>query len=176
MIRMIAQPTSSTLGRVRTLVMLLAFPLLILPIAGCDSKPQDVTNDPAFGNFSSVVGTWKTKVPMRLVEIQKKLYLLLGDRTHSGQELALFPAGTEIRIEQLIFRDTFETTYLDVIGSLVAAPHSGKKVNVDSGLFMPVALPLYEGATGTPTQYYEVWNRPKDAKPDWVAAPDKIVR
>src|SRR5687768_9864962 len=105
--------------------------------------PKDVTNDPAFGDFTSVVGTWKTKVPLRLVEIEfrgdKKLYLVYGDvpihRSH--REFPEVPAGTEIRIERLIFEDTFETSFLDVTGSLGTGPDSGKSVRLDDSLFVP---------------------------------------
>src|SRR5437016_5930684 len=150
--------------------------LLLLFFTGCGSKPKNVTNDPAFGNFASIVGTWKTKVPLRLVEIEKKLYLVYGDQSLSGRELLMLPSGTEIRIEHLIFRKTFETDFLDVMGSLVTGPYSGKSVNVDSRLFTPVDLPLYKGSKGTPEQYYSTWHGSNYPKPDWVAAPDKLVR
>jgi len=156
--------------------LLAALPLLLLFTAGCGSKPQDVTNDPAFGNFVSVVGGWKTKVPLRLVDIEQKLYLVYGDQALSGRELLLLPAGTEIRIEHLIFRSTFETDFLDVMGSLVAGPYSGKSVHVDSRLFTLVDLPLYPGSKGTPEQYYSTWHDPSNPKPNWIAAPDKLVR
>jgi hypothetical protein len=150
--------------------------LLVSCTAGCGSKSKDVTNDPAFGNFASVVGAWKTKIPLRLVEIEKKLYLIAGDVAVSGRDLLVLPAGTEIRIERLEFRSTFETDFLDVIGSLTSGEYSGRSMNVDSSLFTPVDLPLYAGCKGTPTQYYKTWHDPKHAKPDWVAAPDKLER
>ncbi|HUI06032.1 MAG TPA: hypothetical protein VL486_03400 [Verrucomicrobiae bacterium] len=110
------------------------------------------------------------------MEIEKKLYLVYGDQALFGRELLLVPAGTEIRIEHLIFRSTFETDFLDVMGSLVAGPDSGKSVHIDSRLFMPVDLPLYPGCKGTPEQYYSTWHDPSHPKPNWIAAPDKLVR
>ena len=149
--------------------------LLLLFTAGCGSKPQDVTNDPAFGNFASVVGTWRTKVPVRLVEIQKEMYLVYGDQSiPRSRELAVLPAGTEIRIEHLIFRSTFETDFLDVTGSLVASPYSAKIVNIDSRLFTRMHDPT--GGESTPTQYYGIWHGPNDKKPNWTADPDKLAR
>lgn len=157
--------------------LLVAIAMLLLFGTGCGSKPQDVTNDSAFGNFASVVGTWKTKVPLRLVEIEKALYLVYGDQAiPESRELQLLPSGTDIRIEHLIFRSTFETSFLDVAGSLVTGPYSGKAVNVDSRLFTPVEFPKGFKDKGTPTQYYSVWHNPSDAKPNWIAAPDKLAR
>jgi hypothetical protein len=149
--------------------------LVLLSSTGCGSKPKDVTNDPAFGNFASIVGPWKTKVPLRLVEIEKKLYLVYGDQfIPQSHDLVLLPAGTDIRIERLIFRETFEVDFLDVMGSLVTGPYSGKTVNVDSRLFTRMRDPT--GGESTPTQYYSTWHGPKDKKPDWAAAPDKLAR
>lgn len=155
----------------------IALGLLLLSFTGCGSKPKDVTNDPSFGNFASVVGTWKTKVPLRLVEIQKQLYLVHGDQSISGSpDLLVLRAGTEIRIERLIFRKTFENDFLDVVGSIVAGPYSGKRVNIDSRLFTRVDDPTGGKGAATPTQYYETWHGPRDAKPGWIAAPDKLAR
>jgi len=163
-----------TFKRINAYLLLATIPMMLLFTTGCGSKPQEVTNDPAFGNFVSVVGTWNTKVPLRLVEIEKKLYLVYGDQALSGRELLLIPAGTEIRIEHLIFRSTFETDFLDVMGSLVVGPYSGKSVNIDSRLFTSVDSP--GGYKETPTQYYSVHHHPSYPKPDWIAAPDKLVR
>ena len=154
--------------------LLAAIPMMLFFTSGCGSKPQDVTNDTGFGNFASVVGSWKTKVPLRFVEMEKKLYLVYGDQALSGRELQLIPPGTEIRIEQLIFKSTFETDFLDVTGSLVAGPYSGKSVNIDSRLFTSVDSP--GGYKETPTQYYSVHHHPSYPKPDWIAAPDKLVK
>ena len=40
-----------------------------LLLVGCSGKRQDVTHDPAFGNFGAVMGTWKAKAPMQLVQV-----------------------------------------------------------------------------------------------------------
>jgi hypothetical protein len=100
--------------------------------AGCDQPPKDVTTDPAFGNFESVVGTWKTKVPLRLVEIRKQLYLFYGPGTvtQASREFPAVPSGTEIRIEHLIFRQTFEVNLLDVWGTFANGPYSGKTMHI----------------------------------------------
>jgi hypothetical protein len=131
--------------------------------------PKDVTNDPAFGDFTSVVGTWKTKVPLRLVEIEfrgdKKLYLVYGDQYISrSRELPEVPAGTEIRIERLIYRDTFETSFLDVTGSLGTGPYSGKSVMLDRSLFAADVV-----------DRYCIWHvDPSKPKPKWTVAPEKL--
>src|SRR6266496_5004131 len=75
--RMITQSVG-TFKRIAAYLLLATIPMMLLFTTGCGSKPQEVTNDPAFGNFVSVVGTWKTKVPLRLVEIEKELYLVYG--------------------------------------------------------------------------------------------------
>jgi hypothetical protein len=166
--------TAICLALIRSRV-LAPIPLLFLFTAGCGSKPQDVTNDPAFGNFASVVGTWKTKVPLRLLQIQKEMYLVYGDQfIPRSRELPVLPVGTEIRIEHLIFKSTFETDFLDVMGSLVGGPYSGRIVNIDSRLFTRMHDPT--GGESTPTQYYEVWHGPNDKKPNWAAAPDKLAQ
>src|SRR5215470_15225889 len=69
---------------------------------GC-SKPKDVTKDPSYGNFTNAVGTWKTKVPLSLQEMDKRMYLL-GTNTFfpRGRVLSVVPVGTAIRIERLI--------------------------------------------------------------------------
>jgi hypothetical protein len=171
--RMIIQ-SIATFKRMLACSLLAAIPMMLLFTTGCGSKPQDVTNDPAFGNFASVVGPWKTKVPLRLVETEKELYLVYGDQALSGRDLLLIPAGTEIRIEHLIFRSTFETDFLDMWGSLVVGPYSGKSVHIDSRLFTSVDSP--GGYKETPTQYYKTYHHPSYPKPDWIATPDKLVR
>jgi hypothetical protein len=58
---------------------------LAFAIAGCKDSKTDVTNDNSHGNFSSVVGTWKTKAPLTLKEIDKKLYLDTWARPPNGR-------------------------------------------------------------------------------------------
>jgi hypothetical protein len=128
---------------------------------------KDVTNDPAFGDFPSVVGTWRTKIPLRLVEIDKnkKLYLVYGDGFISGSpELPEVPAGTEVRIERLMFKDTFETDFLDVTGAVEVGPYSGKTVVLDASLFAPDLV-----------NHYWLWHDvPSKPKPKWTVAPEKL--
>jgi len=156
-----------TLGRG---LFLCAPALLLVFSVGC-TKTSDVTNDPNFGKFKSVVGVWKTKFPLHLVEIEKKLYLSTDLEIYSGQnKLLIVPEGTEIRIERLVFKDTFETTYLDVMGSVLIGGHTNK-VNVDDRLFLKVRDGKY-----TVTQYYSTWNGHDYPKPEWIPAPDKIER
>ena len=147
-------------------------PLAVVSLAlalatGCDSGPKDVTSDPAFGDFKSVVGAWQTRVPLRLVEIGKELYLVFGDQFISAShELPAVPIGTEIRIEHLIFRRTFETTFLDATGSFVAGPYAGKTLWLDSRLFAPDLVfhnDLHHGDPSNPP-----WN--------WTVAPEKLER
>jgi hypothetical protein len=112
-----------------------AFVWLVFMIAAIsrDTGNQDVTRDPSFGSFAAVVGNWKSKVPLRLIEIKHVLYLDCGDV--EPDDLALLPVGTEIRIEQLVYRETFETNYLDAWGSLTVGPCVGKRIHIDNRLF-----------------------------------------
>jgi hypothetical protein len=94
------------------------------------------TNDPSYGNFGAVIGTWKTKVPLRLVDIKERLYLVYGDAFISdSKDLVILPAGTEFRIDHLFYRETSETTFLDVMGSLTSGPYAGKALSIDNDLF-----------------------------------------
>ena len=171
------KPSAKLLGlglRHRILAHALCFALAFTFTSGC-SKPKDVTNDLGFGNFNSVLGIWKTKVPLRLVETEKTTYLIYGEQYTHGIELALLPVGTGIRVEHLIYRDSFETSYLDVTGSIVNGKYFEKSVHIDDRLFMPAVLPSGTNK-GTMTQYYSVWNGHDYPKPDWAAAPDKLER
>jgi len=104
----------------------------------CDTGWTDVTHDPSFVNFAAVIDTWKSKIPLRLVEIKNDLHLVLGDAEISGsKELAVLPMGTEIRIEHLAYRKTFETSYLDACGSLTAGPWMGRILHISDSLFAP---------------------------------------
>ena len=110
----------------------------VLASAGCKDSKTDVTNNTSYGDFSSVVGTWKSKVPLYLFEIDKKLYVdtrsaLFGN----GRKLATLPVGTEVRIEHLIQEKTFETTLLYPTGSLTSGPYANRTVEIDPTLFVP---------------------------------------
>ena len=161
----------------RTAIVAVALSLAVLLSLGCDSKSRgsgvkDVKNDPAFGDFTSVVGMWKTKTPLRLVEIEfrgdKILCLVNGDASihRSHLELPEVPAGSEVRIEHLIFTSTPVTELLDVTGSLATGPYSGKIVRFDKSLFAPGLV-----------DHYCLWHvDPTKPKPKWTVAPEKLER
>jgi hypothetical protein len=117
----------------------------LLPSAGCGSAPQDVTRDPAYGNFGAVMGTWKTKAPIQLVECSEvnivggDRFLGLGGALKMGapgeKVLADLPAGTEIRIEHLIFAPSWEASLLGVTGSLTAGSYADRQAQLDPRLF-----------------------------------------
>ena len=125
------------------LVALAALPWLLLWFLAArrDTGWTDVTHDPSFGNFAAVIGTWKSKVPLRLVEIKDDLHVVWGDQFIPGsKELAMLPVGTEIRIEQLRHRETFATTYLHAMGSLTVGPDAGRQLQIDDRLFVAELL------------------------------------
>jgi hypothetical protein len=96
----------------------------------------DVTRDPSFGNFAPVMGNWKTRVPIRLVHHNEKdLYLVCENSSLNGKDLAALPPGTEIRIDRLEFRETFEVHYLRAKGSLTTGPYAGRTMVLDYALF-----------------------------------------
>src|SRR5438045_9549434 len=72
--------------------------IIALLVTGC-SRVEDVTSNPAYGNFSDVTGTWKTKIPMRLAEIEGRLLILSGPQFVPEQNLVHWPAATETRDE-----------------------------------------------------------------------------
>ena len=166
--------------KISTNKVLVATVALLLLTAVCGSKPKDVTNDPDFGDFKSVVGTWKTKVPLRLVEIEKKLYLDKAGQSFPGEkDLVDVSVGTEVRIQRLIFRHTFEVDFLDVIGDIAVGQYSGKSVNLSGSFFTPVDWP--SGSSGSlgkvaPSMYYSTFHHPSYAKPNWIVAPDMLER
>ena len=127
--------------------------LLILLVPGC-SKPQDVTNDPKYGNFKTAVGTWKNKVPLTLREQDKRLYLL-GTNTFmpGARELSAVPAGTAIRIERLTLWPSWECNVTVATGSLVTGPYAGKSLILDGNVF---------------------FSRPGPGKIDWTVVPENF--
>lgn len=142
---------------------------IALLVAGCDKPPQDVSNDPSFGNFSAVVGRWRSKIPLRLVKSEGVLSLSCsGDYLTSPdlQELAALPVGTEINIQRLILRKTFEVDLIDVTGSVVSGPHAGKTVIVSPRLFSSPDM------VGTSPE----WHGQKRKDMTWSVAPDKLER
>jgi hypothetical protein len=135
--------------------------------ARCDTGWTDVTRDPSFGDFAPVMGSWKTKVPLRLVEIKNDLHLVWGEAAiPRSKDLAMLPVGTEIRIEQLVYRQTFETSFLDARGSLTAGPHAGRPLVISDALFAPDLV--FRAC---------VWRGDKKVKETtWSVAADKLTK
>lgn len=119
---------------------------VVLALTGCDTSgvkygDRDVSNDPTYGNFSAVVGTWKSKVPLYLVKTYDKESPLLitpdgGAYVPNDNGLAVLPVGTEIRIEHLIRVYTWQTTFFRTTGSLVTGPYARKGVQLHWKLFV----------------------------------------
>jgi hypothetical protein len=122
---------------------------------GC-SKPKDVTKDPSYGNFTNAVGTWKTKIPLSLQEMDKRIYLL-GTNTFfpRGRLLSVVPVGTAIRIERLMLYAGWDASVTEATGSLVAGPYAGKILVLDGNVFFP---------------------RPSAGKRDWTVLPENFER
>src|SRR5438105_4594952 len=102
--------------------------LLLVLLYGCE-KPKDVTNDPTFGNFAAVVGTYKIKVPLRLVQLKDppQLSLIVGQESYVSTSEQTLPAGTVIRIDKLISTPSFETGGgLDASGHLAVGPQASE--------------------------------------------------
>jgi hypothetical protein len=152
----------------RVVMYIFSMGLLLLTMARCDSGYHDVTHDPQFGDFRPVIGKWKSKIPLRLVEISgKHLYLVIGEPgIHETKELAKVPVGTEIRIDHLMSRETFETTYLEATGCLVAGPYADRQINLDDGLFEQDTVFRANISRG----------KPHVRQMKWAVAPDKLER
>ena len=139
---------------------LIALGLLTLMLVGCGHT--DVTNDPAYG-FSGIVGTWKTKTTLWLMQQDKELFITTideGPSTSVIQTLSVLPVGTELRIEHLMSDRTTEAgELLHATGSLTSGPYAGKQAWLVSTLFAQQRSP--EGtAVVTPGM--------------WSVAPDKL--
>jgi hypothetical protein len=139
----------------------------LLLSVGC-SKPQDVTHDPAYGKFGAVMGTWKTKAPMQLLESSavnvagdNRFLALAGALKMSpmpGEKvLADLPAGTEIRVERLMFVPSYEASLLGVTGTLTAGPHADKEAELDSDLFTKDLISTIELTHGDPRAINTIW-------------------
>lgn len=130
----------------------------------------DVTNDPSYGNFSSVVGTWKTKTPFTLTIIDKELRLSAHKVFyHQGdRDLATLPTGTEIRIEHLILDNTTEAgPFVYAVGSLTSGPYAGQNMRLDWKLFAPNVFQH---------PYVDTTTRPVPSGKDWAIAPDVLEK
>ena len=129
----------SSIGRFRhfCLTSLCAF---VLICSGCEGS-RDVTNDPAFGNFSAVVGVWKSRCALWIMQRGNgEVDYLDPDNTlyqRSDKQIAALAVGTEIRIERLTYEATFETDYFNATGSLTNGPYAGKSLRLNPHLFAP---------------------------------------
>ena len=151
----------------RSVIFVAACVTTLMP-GGCK---RDVTNDSAYG-FSAVVGTWKTKVPITLVDVTQHSYtsasgLYLGVDIRPAAELnspnvrlTTLPIGTEIRIEHLMADNSAEAGSIYwVTGSLTSGPYAGKPLTIDSHLFAPNAyLRNYFSATPSPSHLPSTWS------------------
>ena len=145
--------------------------MLALMCFGCDdmrTRIKDVTNDPSYGGFSSVVGTWRTKSQLTLMEIDKTLYLSTTGEHYSAttRDLAILPVSTEIRLERLNLKTTIETQLLYATGSLTSGPYAGRTFEVDDRIFLPNFFKPPNTATPPST--------PLEKK--WTVAPDKLEK
>lgn len=80
---------------------------------GCkNALEKDVTNDPKYGDFFAVVGKWKAKTPLKIIEVNKHLHLCPKDSIdYAGDRVVLtLPIGTEIHIDRLIYREVMGGT------------------------------------------------------------------
>lgn len=131
--------------------------LVLAILTSCDEKPRDVTYDRDFGNFSPVIGVWKSRIPLRLVRTGGQLYLVLAESVvESPEELLSLPPGTILRIERLVFQKTFETSFLRVHGSIVEGPYANEPVEL-SAHFFPLDLPYIKTYCGSEKVRNTVW-------------------
>ncbi len=108
--------------------------VMISFLSGCGRPVEDLSSSPKY-NFDSFSGTvWKTKVKVAVADLKgteptPKTYLLepkAFDPKHpeytpppAGMNIIeVLPVGTHLRIEQLLMKKTFETTYAWVTASL----------------------------------------------------------
>ncbi len=118
--------------------------VFVLAVLGCGSS-MDVTNDPSYGNFGVVVGSWKTKTPLWLVRIGGTVYLNVANTTYeqSDSVIETVPTGSELRIEHLTLTRTAEVDLLSASGSLVTGPHAGEEIHLDVHLFARAVTGCY---------------------------------
>jgi hypothetical protein len=131
-------------------------------LTGCGKGPQDVTHDPSFGKFGGVVGVWKTKVPLRVVQgtndLGGDLTLVLSDTSTPGaKDLAVLPIGTEVRIECLYYWETFETSYLVATGSLTAGAFKDRPMELYSRLFAKDLMRIVQFGRGQADVVKTTW-------------------
>jgi hypothetical protein len=126
----------------------------------------DVTNAPSYGNFATVVGTWKTKSQLTLMDIDGKMYLSTRSEHYaaSTRDLQVLPPGTEIRIEHLMLRSSFDIGRLYPTGSLTSGAYAGRAAEVDTRLFAPNYFEPPGSATAPSTPLEKRW----DVAPEWL--------
>jgi hypothetical protein len=148
-----------------TIIAVVLFGILV---AGCkDVGKTDVTHDPSYGDFSRLVGIWKTRVPSKLSEEQGELYLTVEPDHYMGRKLLLsLPPGTEVRVERLIHEKVFGGSPNHVMGSLTSGSYAGQSVHLDDDFFCPNPYNRLDSADRTP----------KNFKFNWTVAPDKLQK
>jgi hypothetical protein len=169
-----APATSGRLSLAISTATLFAVSYTALMCLGCKDVEKmlikDVTNDPSYGDFSTTVGTWKTKSLLTLQEIDKKLYLSTDSERYrqTTRNLATLPVGTEIRVEHLINDRTAESgERLYGTGCIASGPYAGKSLELDPELFAPN---VYLRTTSSPTSPVT------SAEKQWSVAPDKLAK
>jgi hypothetical protein len=148
--------------------MVVLFVTLTTLNTGCkDPSQKDVTNDPNYGDFSRVVGTWNSKTPLELAQLDKELYLCpKGGLTNGGARLILtLPAGTEIRVEHLYYHEVMGGSPTYMMGSLVTGPYAGKPIELGDDFFRP-----------NPFTDPNVSKPPPDYTFKWTVSPDMLTR
>ena len=104
-------------------------------VGGCNKYgTEDLTANPSYG-FGGAVGVWKTKTPLWVANVQGRMCLMATDQIAGSSILETVPAGTEIRIEHLIMKRTFETDFIAPYGCVLSGPQAGKTWNWTEGCF-----------------------------------------
>ena len=150
-------------GRLRWSAWFCAAGCALMLIVGCDGS-KDVTNDSSYGDFSNVMGTWRTKAPLYLKERntssnrdRKLIYIDTALQGNSAAILATLPPGTEIRVEHRIHEWTAERDLFYATGSLVSGRYAGQTVELSEKLFQPA-------------------DRVGALRRDWKVAPGMLVK
>ena len=166
---------SSVLGdgfRMKNAISWIATLVMMSFLSGCGRPVKDLSSSPEY-NFDSFSGTvWKTKVKVAVADLkdtgpEPKTYLLepkAFDPKHPeynppprGMEIIeVLPVGTRLRIEQLLMKKTFETSYTWVTASL----DDGKVVRLSDHFIAKNRF---------------IWPGWSDSK-DWGANPDLLEK
>ena len=150
-------------------IQLLGLAVLYGANIGCgDYGTKEITKDPSYGDFTAVVGTWKTKAELWLQEINGHLYLVTTNEHYHAptRDLQAVPVGTEIRIQHLIRDRTVERDLLYATGTLTSGPYAGKGMRLDDLLFAPNGF--MHLTVDTSTQPASALGK------QWAVAPDKL--